>query len=259
MTDRLKGKKALITGAGSGFGQAMCHLFASQGAHVIGTDVNAEGLAKTQALLEASDLQFDHQSHDVTDPGGWVTALDHAFEGAPCDILVNNAGVAKLSSFASMSLEDFQTVCSVNLLGPFAGCKLFVERARAASGDDPARASIVNITSVAIKRSLPAFAAYGPSKAGLGGLTKALAVELGLKGDFIRVNAVAPGPVRTPMTEGAVDAPWEERDHRIVKAIPLHRYGEIEEVAKAALYLASDRAKFVTGHTISVDGGWGDV
>lgn len=259
MSGRLKGKKALITGAGSGFGQAMCHLFASEGAQIIGTDVHADGLSQTRALLEADGLKFVGLEHDVTQPAAWAAALDEAFSGAPCDILVNNAGIAKLTSFADMSLKDFQSVCSVNILGPFAGCKLFVERARAAAGDAPARASIVNVTSVAIKRSLPSFTAYGPSKAGLGGLTKALAVELGFKGDFIRVNAVAPGPVRTPMTEGAIDAPWEERDHRIVKAIPLKRYGEIDEVAKAALYLASERAKFVTGHTISVDGGWGDV
>lgn len=259
MSSVLSGKRAIITGAASGFGQAMAHIFAQAGAEVVGTDVNQEGLAQTQALLADDGYSFEGIEHDVTSPASWESAIKLAFVKRPCDILVNNAGVAKLERFSDMSLETFQAVCGVNILGPFAGTKLFVEQVRKAAGEGPARASIVNVTSIAAKKSLPVFTAYGPSKAGLANLTKALAVELGLKGDFIRVNAVAPGPVRTPMTEAAADLPWEERDHSIVKAIPMARYGEIKEVAKAALYLASDKAKFVTGHTIPVDGGWGDI
>lgn len=259
MSSLLSGRRAIITGAASGFGRAMAHIFAQAGADVVGTDLNQDGLAETQALLADDGLPFEALEHDVTSPASWNTVIETAFQNGPCDILVNNAGVAKLQRFGEMSLETFQSVCNVNILGPFAGTKLFVEQVRAAAGEAPARASIVNITSIAAKKSLPVFTAYGPSKAGLANLTKALAVELGLKGDFIRVNAVAPGPVRTPMTEAAADLPWEERDHSLVKAIPIARYGEIEEVAKAALYLASDRAKFVTGHTIPVDGGWGDI
>lgn len=259
MTASLEGKKAIITGAGSGFGRAMAHHFARAGANVVGTDIDADALENTGALLKQESLAFNGLTHDVTAVDGWDSVLNAAFEEGPCNILVNNAGIADLADFSSMTLEAFQKVCAVNIRGPFAGTKAFVERVRAAADNVPAKASIVNITSIAAKRSMPGFAAYGPSKAGLANLTKALAVELGLKGDFIRVNAVAPGPVRTPMTEGISDVPWDQRGHHVLRAIPLRRYGEIEEVAKAALYLASDRAKFVTGHTIPVDGGWGDI
>lgn len=258
MSSSLSGKKAMITGAGSGLGQTIANVFARAGAHVVCTDRDEAGLKQTAAQLSAEGYECTVVVHDVTQEASWSHAIAKAFDDAPCDILVNNAGIVRFASLTSMSLDDFQAVCNVNILSPFAGTKLFVEALRKAADGAPAKGSIVNLTSVAVRHTFPGWAAYSSSKAALGNLTKALAVELGLKGDFIRVNAVAPGPVRTAMTEAVSETPWEERDHTILDGIPLHRYGEKEEVAKAALYLASDRAKFVTGYTLPVDGGWGD-
>lgn len=253
----LEGKRALITGAGSGLGQSIAAHFAALGAFVIATDVDTQGLEDTQSLI-ASD-HFEGVHHDVSAPNDWQRVIGAAFADAPCDILVNNAGVADLTSFSHMTLERFQRSCAVNLLGPFAGSKLFIEASRKAADGQPAYASIINITSIVVERMIPGACAYGTSKAALKNLTKALAVEMGRKGDFIRVNAVAPGPIRTPMTEGASDVPWEERDHSFLALIPQQRYGEPEEVAKAAAYLASDASKFTTGATIHVSGGWSDL
>ncbi|MEO0412051.1 MAG: SDR family oxidoreductase [Pseudomonadota bacterium] len=253
----LEGKRALVTGAGSGLGQAIASHFAALGAFVIGSDVDAQGLKETQDLAAAGHFEGIH--HDVTQPDDWQKVIGAAFESGSCDILVNNAGVADLTSFSNMTLERFQRSCAVNLLGPFAGSKLFIEAARKAFSEKPAYASIINITSIVVERMIPGACAYGTSKAALKNLTKALAVEMGRKGDFIRVNAVAPGPVRTSMTEGAADVPWDERDHSFLNLIPLQRYGEKEDVAKAAAYLASDASKFTTGATIHVSGGWSDL
>lgn len=253
----LDGKKAIVTGAGSGLGRQIAMHFASLGAHVIGTDINEEGLTETRSQIGGD--QFDLMVQDVTSPADWARVLGTAFTEGGCDILVNNAGIADLASFGSMTLERFQKSCAVNLLGPFAGSKLFIEAARKSAGEKPAHASIINLTSVVVERLIPGACAYSTSKAALKNLTKALAVELGRKGDFIRVNAIAPGPVRTPMTEGVSDVPWDERDHSVLAAIPMQRYGETGEVAKAAAYLASDASKFTTGATIHVDGGWSDL
>ena len=252
----LEGKKAIVTGAGSGLGQSISVRLAAYGATVIGTDVNEDGQAETKAL--AGDA-FEALHHDVTKTQDWDAVFGAAFQEGICDILVNNAGIADMTTIPDMSLEQFRKSCAVNLLGPFAGTKAFIERVRAAAGGQPAQASIINITSVAVKKTFPIYTAYGPSKAALGNLTKALAVEMGRKGDFIRVNAIAPGPIRTPMTEGVDPTPWEERDHRMLQLIPLKRYGEKNDIAEAAAFLASERSKFMTGYTVPVDGGWSDI
>ncbi|MEM6682026.1 MAG: SDR family oxidoreductase [Pseudomonadota bacterium] len=259
MTSSLAGKTAFVTGAGSGFGRAISHAFARSGAAVFAADIDEAGLAETQAQAAASKLTLQTAALDVTDEASWDAALAHAFDGQSCDILVNNAGVAVIKSFSSMTLEDFQSVNSVNLIGAFMGAKAFIEKARAAAGDEAARGSIINISSVTAKRILPGFSAYATSKAALSNLTRALAVELGRKGDFFRVNAIAPGLARTAMTEGFDETPWDERDHSYLNTIPLSRYAQTQEVAKAALYLASERSKFVTGYILPVDGGLGDV
>ncbi|MEM7570601.1 MAG: SDR family oxidoreductase [Pseudomonadota bacterium] len=253
----LDGKRAIITGAASGIGREIATHFAQHGAYVIGTDLNEQGLEETRSALPQG--HFEAIAHDVTNPDDWSKVISRAFGDAPCHVLVNNAGIADLASFSQMTLERFQRTNAINLLAPFAGSKMFIEAARKAASPEPAYASIINMTSVAAERVIPGSCAYSTSKGALKNLTKALAVEMGRKGDFIRVNAVAPGPVRTPMTEGVSDVPWEERDHSPLAVIPLQRHGQKSEIAKAVVHLASDKSKFTTGATIHVDGGWSDI
>jgi len=259
MATSLDGRTAFVTGAGSGFGCAIARQFAQAGARVFGADIDSDGLAQTKAQVEADGFDFAAVEHDVRDEASWRAGLDAAFKDGRCDILVNNAGIATIKSFSSMTLDDFQGVNAVNLIGNFIGTKLFVEKLRASYDGAPAHGAVINISSVTAKRPMPGFCAYAPSKAAVSNLTRALAAELGLKGDFIRVNAVAPGLARTNMTKDWIHTEDDGSDDPTVEGVPIKRFAETAEVAKAALYLASDRAKFVTGYVLPVDGGLGDI
>jgi 3alpha(or 20beta)-hydroxysteroid dehydrogenase len=225
---RLAGKVAIITGAARGQGAAEAALFAAEGAHVVAGDVlPADGVV---AL-------------DVTSADSWQEVVQTAVDqyGA-VDVLVNNAGIHAMAPVQSMSEADFRKVIDVNLIGPFLGI--------AAVTPHMARGgAIINVSSLNGLSAQPGTAAYTSSKFGLRGLTRAAALDLGPLG--IRVNAILPGVIRTPMVSYVV----ESREAEIAAGLPLRRIGEPDDVAGAALFLASDDSAWITGTDITVDGG----
>jgi 3-oxoacyl-[acyl-carrier protein] reductase len=239
---RLDGKAALVTGASGGLGAAIARTLLAQGARV--------ALSGTrQDALDALAAELGEGAHacpaDLRDPAA-ADALVTAAEAAcgPVDILVNNAGLTRDMLALRMKDADWQTVLDVDLTAPF-------RLARAALRGMVRRRGgrIIGISSIVGHTGNPGQANYAAAKAGLGGMTKALAQEVGSRG--ITVNLVAPGFVETPMT----DALTAEQRAKLTGAIPLGRMGRPADVAAAVLYLASDEAAWVTGATLHVNGG----
>ncbi|MER2269345.1 SDR family NAD(P)-dependent oxidoreductase [Methylobacterium oxalidis] len=253
---KLQGRKALVTGADSGIGQATAILFAQEGADVaILYHTDEAGAAETARQVEAAGRKALVLQGDVGDP----TSVRNAFERVAqdlgvLDILVNNAGQA-MSGMEVAEMDDgkLEQILRVNLMGPLFCCRSFIKVRRAAGG----RGRIVTISSVAQHLPTPESAPYGMSKAGVGSLTRSLARELAE--DKINVNNVAPGLIQTPMTQKRFEQP--EKIEASLEKIPWHRAGQPDEIAKVALFLASDDADYVTGQTWVVDGGltmqWG--
>jgi NAD(P)-dependent dehydrogenase (short-subunit alcohol dehydrogenase family) len=240
--DRLDGRRVVVAGGAGGIGSAVAAALAAQGADVIIADRTRAAGEALAAELGAAFLPLD-----LEDLPGAITSVQ-ALPG-PVDGLVNAAGSAEAPcADLAGELDEWLRLLRVNLLAP-------VFLARALAGRMPARASVVNITSIAAERVLALSGAvtpaYGASKAALQHATQALAVEWGARG--IRVNAVAPGFVRTAMTDRYVD----EYGDRITATTPIGRLATASEIADAVLFLLSDRSAFITGQTIVVDGGIG--
>lgn len=247
---RLANKVALITGAASGFGKATARLFVAEGAKVILTDRNvADGEAAARELADKARFR----ALDVTKEDEWAGALAEvgAREGR-LDILVNNAGIGLHRSVPEMSLAEWRLVQAVNSDGVFLGCKHAIPLMRQGGGG-----SIVNVSSVAGKVGAPQMAAYCASKGAVTLFTKALAMEAAYGRWNIRVNSVHPAYVETALVRAHIDnSPDPEKTRGFLQRLqPLGRMGEVEDVAQAILYLASDEAKFTTGAEWLVDGG----
>ena len=232
---RLKGKVAIVTGAASGIGKAAVELFRSEGATVIGADV-AQG---ADLVLDAAD---DHAVLQVVD----AVASDHG----GLDIVFANAGISGgFASIAEQSAADWAEILRVNLVGPFLAIKHSAPHLQARGGG-----SIICTGSVAGLRSGAGGAAYSASKAGVINLVQTAAQQL--SGSNIRVNAICPGLIETGMTKPIYDmARDRRRGHRIGELTPLGRGGEPIEIARAALFLASDESSYVNGQALVVDGG----
>lgn len=242
-------RTALVTGAARGIGLATARLFLEEGWRVALLDIETGPLEQAVAELGAPDRTLA-LSCDVADP----MALTQAFERlmkrfGRLDVLVNNAGTAVFKPLLETTLEDWQRVMAVNLTGPFLATQL-----AAPLMSDGGGGAIVNITSISGLRASTLRVAYGTSKAALAHLTKQQAAELASLN--IRVNAVAPGPVDTAMAK-AVHSPEIRADYH--DAIPLNRYGLEQELAQAILFLCSDKASYITGQTLAVDGGFDAV
>jgi NAD(P)-dependent dehydrogenase (short-subunit alcohol dehydrogenase family) len=244
MPDHLK--VALVTGAARGIGLATARRFLEEGWRVALLDIEGDQVTRAAAGLGAPDHVLAIQG-DVAE-AGQVAAAMGAVEArfGRLDALVNNAGVAVFAPLLETSDADWARVLAVNLTGPFLCSKAAVELMQRGDGG-----AIVNITSISGLRASTLRSAYGTSKAGLAHLTKQLAVELASAG--IRVNAVAPGPVDTAMAK-AVHSPEIRADYH--DAIPLNRYGLEEELANVIFFLCSERASYVTGQVVAVDGGF---
>ncbi len=239
-------KVALVTGAARGIGLATAKRFLAEGWRVALLDIDAATLKAAVTLLANPDLTLTLVC-DVSDARQVAASMNSVAERfGRLDALVNNAGVAVFASVMDTSDEDWSRVLAVNLTGPFLCTKAAVPLMREHGGG-----TIVNITSISAVRASTLRSAYGTSKAGLAHLTKQLAVELASSG--IRVNAVAPGPVDTAMAK-AVHTPEIRADYH--DAIPLNRYGLEEELAEAIFFLSSERASYITGQVLAVDGGF---
>lgn len=252
---RLKNKVALVTGAAQGIGAGIAAMFAGEGAELIATD-----LAAIQVPGARHELELD-----VSKEAHWeVAARFVEAEFGRLDILVNNAGIECVLKLEELTLEQWRRVMAVNLDGAFLGCKSMLPMLRQGAKRCRTGAAIVNISSVAGLVGFPHQAAYNVSKAGVRHLTKSLAIEFAADGLKVRVNSIHPGCIRTPMLEGAVRAltqsgglgdgndAWAE----VAALHPLNRIGTVEDIAQAAVYLASDEAGFVTGVELPIDGGW---
>jgi NAD(P)-dependent dehydrogenase (short-subunit alcohol dehydrogenase family) len=239
-------KVALVTGAARGIGLATARRFLAEGWRVALLDIERELLSKAVASLKQAEstLALPCDVSDAAAVAAAIDALEKRF--GRLDALVNNAGVAVFTPLLETSDADWSRILAVNLTGPFLCVKAAAPLMREHGGG-----AIVNITSISAVRASTLRSAYGTSKAGLAHLTKQLAVELASLG--IRVNAVAPGPVDTAMAKAVHTAAIRADYH---DAIPLNRYGLEEELAEAIFFLSSDRASYITGQILAVDGGF---
>lgn len=244
---RLKGKIAVVTGAGSGIGSATAELFAAEGAHVYVTDVNGESAAKVMDTILAAGRHATALVVDVT-RGQDVMALMRAVETAHgrIDVLANNAGLNVRSDFRHLSDEDWATIREVNLDGVVRMARDAFNLLKA-SGN----ASLINVASIMGHRPVHQVAAYAATKGAVSSLTRALAIEYARFG--IRVNALAPGFIETALTARVLKNPLVNKS--LLERTPLRRFGTSEDVAKAALFFASDESSFITGAELVIDGG----
>ncbi len=247
---RLDGKVALITGAASGMGKVAATLFAREGANVVVADVTDDAGTATVAEIEATGGRAIYVHADVSkaaDADAMIAAATNRFGGL--QVLYNNAGIfpADDGSVTETTEATWDRVMAINLKGVFFGCKYGVPAMLASGGG-----SIINVASfVALVGAATPQIAYTASKGGVLAMTREIAVEFARRG--IRANALCPGPIETPLLQELLADP-ARRERRLVH-IPLGRFGQAEEIANAALFLASDESSFITGSTFVVDGG----
>lgn len=244
--DSFKGKTVLITGGSRGIGEAIARAFASLEANVVINYVSSKSKAEVivndlkEKGFNALALQADVSSFE--DSKGLVDETIKQF--GKIDVLVNNSGITKDGLMLRMSEDDFDRVINVNLKGTWNMCKNVTRHFLKNKAG-----SIINITSVVGIIGNPGQANYVSSKAGIIGLTKSLAKEFGSR--HVRVNAVAPGFIETEMTKSLPD----EVKEAYLKQIPLNEFGQAKDIANACTFLASDKARYITGQVLSVNGG----
>lgn len=249
---RLKGRTALVTGGARGIGRAICEAFAREGASVAVADLSLGDAEETAAAIAGMAVEMD-----VTDPSSikdGVARVEAEFGGI--DILVNNAGIFNMGKIEEITVEDYRRQYDVNVGGTLFACQAVVPgmKKRGKGG------VIINFSSQAGRRGEPNISIYCSTKAAVISITQSLALELAP--DHIRVNAIAPGVVDTPMwdTVDALFAKYENRElgekKRLVgKAVPLGHMGRPDEIADPCVFLASDDARYITAQTLNVDGG----
>lgn len=245
---RLDNRTALVTGAGQGNGAAIALGLSAEGARVICTDINEQAAEDTARQIVAKGGKARAAALDVTNATA-ATALAQNLDADewPVDLLVNNAGICPRRDIDSPDFPDiWDMTMDINLNGLMTVCRSFLSHL------ERGRGTIVNIASIAAYVSVPSTLAYMASKSGVRGLTQALAVELAPRG--IRVNAIAPGQIATPMLLPSLQN--ETRRKQIESRIVLDRVGQPEELVGPVVFLSSDMSSFVTGITLPVDGGF---
>jgi NAD(P)-dependent dehydrogenase (short-subunit alcohol dehydrogenase family) len=250
---RVEDKIALITGAAQGLGAETARLLVAEGASVVLTDINVDGVRQIADEINAQDsdkaVAFEQ---DVSSESGWqqtIEATREQFGGL--NILVNNAGIGSIGSVEDESLENWQRVHDVDLNSVFLGCKYGIPLMAESGGG-----SIVNVSSISGIIAGHNLAAYNSAKAAVRHLSKSVALHCAHERNNIRCNSVHPAFIDTPILDWLVDGP--DRDaalEKLGRQIPLGRVGRPEDVAFAVLYLASDESQFVTGSEIRIDGG----
>jgi NAD(P)-dependent dehydrogenase (short-subunit alcohol dehydrogenase family) len=247
---RLSGKVALITGAGSGIGRETALLFASEGASVVVADVNAQSAERTVSDVRGAGGRALAVRADVSkgaDAKAMIEAAEREF--GRLDVLMNNAGISHIDDNGAVDTEEavWDLTMAVNVRGVFLGCKYGIPALRRAGGG-----SIINVASfVAVLGAATPQLAYTSSKGAVLAMSRELAVIHAR--EKIRVNALCPGPLRTELLMKYLDT--EAKRQRRLVHVPMGRFGEAVEIARAALWLASDDASFTTGSTFLVDGG----
>lgn len=245
----LAGRRVLVTGGAAGLGLGIGEAFAAQGCRIALFDIDRDALASAEDRLRAEGTEVLALHGSVTDP----EAIERAFEEVGrvlggLDILVNNAGISANKPTLDLDLAEWRQALDVNVTGVFLCCQAAARRML------PAGAGVIlNLASIYGVVAAPERLAYCASKSAVVMMSKALAVEWAGRG--VRVNALAPGYVRTALVERLLEA--ERLDERKLRErTPLGRLGRVEEIADLALYLASDSARYVTGQVVGIDGGW---
>ena len=238
----LEGRTAIVTGGGQGIGRAICGIFTEEGASVVVVDIDESRAGETARQLNREGRTATAVRADVSSGAEIEALVDGVLaDSGRVDILVNNAGLAVFRSVEQCTEEEWDRVMAVNLKGPFLLAKALLPAMKAQRSG-----AVINLASVAGKTGgVVSGAPYSVSKAGLECLTKSLARELAPYG--VRVNAIAPGIIDTALTA--------HHDQSFVDAIPLGGKGEPRDVAEAALFLASDRSRHITGEILDVNGG----
>lgn len=244
---KLRDRKAVVVGGASGIGEASVLALADEGADVVILDINAEAAARVAEAAVSRGRQGDYVAVDVREHEGMRAAIDVA--GAQLgriDILVNSAGIPEYKHFWEIDEAMWDRMMAVNLKGVFNAMKAVVDAMRAQSFG-----RIINVSSVGGIIGTPLHSHYSAAKAGIIGLTKAVAKEVAPWN--ITVNAIAPGLVDTPLTMTHSPGPWKQM---VIERTPMGRSGKPEEIAPAVVFLASDEASFLTGQVISPNGGY---
>ena len=238
----LKDKRALVTGASGGIGRAIATALAAQGAHVALSGTRVEALEETASGISGKTAIVPANLSDAAAVDQLVGQAEEAI--GPLDILVNNAGLTRDGLILRMKDEDWDSVVAVNLTAAFRLARSVVKgMMKRRSG------RIISVTSIVGTTGNPGQVNYAASKAGLTGMTKSLAQEVASRG--ITVNCIAPGFIATAMT----DALNDQQREALIGAVPSGRFGDVDDVASAAVFLASDEAAYVTGQTLHVNGG----
>lgn len=239
---KLSNKVAIVTGGASGMGKRMVELFQEEGASVIAADINKEQLQEVSKMENVEGIHLDVSSEE-----SWVNLTHQVMNNyGKIDVLINNAGISSEKTVKDITIDDWDVMMRINSFGPFAGMKHVVPyMVEQKSG------AIVNISSYTAQIGM-GLNTYSASKGAVRAISKAAATQYGQSG--IRVNAVFPGVIQTPMTEGLNES--SETVERLIRATPLQKLGTPDDVARSVLFLASDDAGYITGAELVIDGGF---